>query len=201
VGEYAARPPTHLLPPLRASRRYGLKLNNAILAGPEHAALYAELVANYPVQYTAGGATQNTIRVAQWMHGGAGFAAYAGCVGADANAAVLRKAAEGDGVAVFYDVAPDAPTGTCGVLVHKAEVRGAAGRRRAALLPPPPAQTTPAAAAAAASPPRRLAAPRSARWWRPWARRRSTPRRGTTTRPSLRRRWRAWTRCTLRAFS
>ena len=102
--------------------RYSLKLNNAILAGPEHAPLYEDLVAKYKVQYIAGGATQNTIRVAQWMNGDAGFAAYAGCVGADAYGAQLRAAAEADGVTVHYDVEPaPAVTGTCAVLVHDAE--------------------------------------------------------------------------------
>ena len=102
--------------------KYGLKLNNAILAEAAHLPLYAELVAKYPVQYIAGGATQNSIRVAQWMHGGAGFAAYAGCVGSDAFGEQLRAAATADGVAVHYDVAPGAvPTGTCAVLVHATE--------------------------------------------------------------------------------
>lgn len=103
-------------------RRYSLKLNNAVLAGPEHKALYEELVAKYKVQYIAGGATQNTMRVAQWMHGDAGFAAYAGCVAADAYGAQLRAAAEADGVTVYYDVEPaPAVTGTCAVLVLDAE--------------------------------------------------------------------------------
>lgn len=45
--------------------RYELKLNNAILAEAKHQPLFNELVANYKVDYIAGGATQNSIRVAQ----------------------------------------------------------------------------------------------------------------------------------------
>jgi adenosine kinase len=47
--------------------KYGCTLNNAILAEDKHIPLYKDLVATYPVQYIAGGATQNSIRVAQWM--------------------------------------------------------------------------------------------------------------------------------------
>jgi adenosine kinase len=101
--------------------RYGLKLNNAILADPAHVPLYKELVEKYAVQYIAGGATQNTIRVAQWMHGGAGFSAYSGCIGKDEFGVQLKAAAEADGVTTYYDEVSDVPTGTCAVLVHEKE--------------------------------------------------------------------------------
>jgi adenosine kinase len=96
-------------------------MNNAILAAPEHLPLYAELVEKYKVEYIAGGATQNTIRVAQWMSGAPGFSAYIGSVGDDAFGAQLKAAAERDGVATFYHVAAGVPTGTCAVLVHEKE--------------------------------------------------------------------------------
>jgi hypothetical protein len=44
---------------------------------------YAEMVKDYEVEYIAGGATQNSIRVAQWMLG-APCTAYIGSVGKDA---------------------------------------------------------------------------------------------------------------------
>ena len=107
--------------PAELLAKYGLKLNNAILAGPEHAELYAELVRDFPVEYIAGGATQNSIRVAQWMSGNQpGFAAYIGAVGDDEFARQLRAAAEKDGVTPYYHVAA-VPTGTCAVLVHDKE--------------------------------------------------------------------------------
>jgi adenosine kinase len=103
--------------------KYGLKLNNAILAAPEHLPLYKELVEKFPttVQYIAGGATQNSIRVAQWMHGEKGFSAYAGCIGNDEFGKQLQAAAEADGVTTYYDHEEGVPTGTCAVLVHLKE--------------------------------------------------------------------------------
>lgn len=101
--------------------KYGLKLNNAILAEPQHLPLYAELVSGFPVEYIAGGATQNSIRVAQWMSEQPGFSAYIGGVGSDAFGAQLRAAADRDGVKTLYDISATAPTGTCAVLIHDME--------------------------------------------------------------------------------
>jgi len=99
-----------------------LKLNNAILAEPSHLPLYGELVEKYDVSYIAGGATQNTVRVAQWMSGQApGFAAYIGCIGRDEYGRHLKEAAEADGVTTHYHVIDERPTGTCAVLVHDRE--------------------------------------------------------------------------------
>ena len=42
---------------------------------------YAELVENYSVEYIAGGATQNSMRVAQWMIGTPEATGFIGCVG------------------------------------------------------------------------------------------------------------------------
>lgn len=64
--------------------KYELSLNNAILAEEKHLPLYEELVKNYPVQYIAGGATQNSIRVAQWMLKIPGSTSYFGAIGTDA---------------------------------------------------------------------------------------------------------------------
>ena len=80
--------------------KYSIQLNNAILAGPEHAPLFAEMIANPAAQYIAGGATQNSIRVAQWMLQAPGATVFVGCVGKDANGDKLRQCAEADGVKV-----------------------------------------------------------------------------------------------------
>ena len=104
--------------------RYGLKMGNAILAAPEHAPLYSELVSTFGagVQYIAGGATQNSVRVAQWVSGQpAGHAAYVGAVGDDAFGKTLAAAAAADGVSALYQVSAGKPTGTCAVLVHEQE--------------------------------------------------------------------------------
>lgn len=56
--------------------RAGLLLNHA------SARSYKEMVKEFDVEYIAGGATQNSIRVAQWMLGKPATA-YIGCVGQD----------------------------------------------------------------------------------------------------------------------
>lgn len=45
--------------------KYSMKPNDAILAEEKHMSLYEVLVNDYNVEYTAGGATQNSLRVAQ----------------------------------------------------------------------------------------------------------------------------------------
>lgn len=59
-----------------------------------------ELEEKFKVDYIAGGATQNSIRVAQWMLQVPGATTYMGCVGADHYAEELRKTASKDGVNV-----------------------------------------------------------------------------------------------------
>lgn len=77
--------------PLEVFDKYEVKLNNATLAEPKHVPLYDELVKNYPVQYIAGGAGQNSMRVAQWMLNTPGLTAYFGAVGVDEYANTLGK--------------------------------------------------------------------------------------------------------------
>jgi len=107
--------------PLELLEKYGVVLNNAILAEEKHIALYPELIENFPVQYIAGGATQNTIRVAQWMLKEPGFTAYLGAVGTDNYATILEEQAAKDGVLVNYMKNPSVPTGTCAVLINGGE--------------------------------------------------------------------------------
>jgi adenosine kinase len=103
------------------TRRYGVTMNNAILAEEKHVPLYDEMVAKYPVEYTAGGATQNSIRVAQWISGHPGMTTMLGCIGVDKYGAELEAAARADGVTTMYLKDPAVPTGTCAVLIHEAE--------------------------------------------------------------------------------
>jgi len=100
--------------------KYGVKLNNAILAEDIHMPLYDELVRDYPVQYIAGGATQNSIRVAQWMLKTPQLTAYFGAIGQDHFGETLEKCAKEDGVVVHYQKNP-LPTGTCAVLLNGGE--------------------------------------------------------------------------------
>lgn len=98
--------------------KYGLDENNAILAEEKHTPLYAELAARPKVQYIAGGATQNSVRVAQWMLQEAGKTAYMGAVGEDTYSQKMRDALKQDGVDAQYMVDKSVPTGTCAVCIN-----------------------------------------------------------------------------------
>lgn len=73
------------------------------------------------MEYIAGGATQNSVRVAQWMASSPGQTAYIGCIGKDKFGDELKKSARGDGVAVHYMEEESTPTGTCAVLINDKE--------------------------------------------------------------------------------
>lgn len=98
-------------------KRYNLKPNDAILADETHANLYKEMIEKYQVDYTAGGATQNAIRVAQWMLGKPNATTFMGAIGNDEFGKVMETKAKEDGVNVIYQVDHSTPTGTCGVLI------------------------------------------------------------------------------------
>jgi adenosine kinase len=70
-------------------------------------ALYPELVSNYEIQYIPGGATQNSIRVAQWMFRTPGCTSYIGAVGDDANGKILADCCTKDGVMAHYMKNPE----------------------------------------------------------------------------------------------
>lgn len=101
--------------------KYGVTMNNAILAEEKHLPLYDEMVQQFCVEYIAGGATQNSIRVAQWMLQEPGATSYIGSIGDDAFGQTLRTAATNDGVDVHYHVDKETATGTCAVLIKEHE--------------------------------------------------------------------------------
>merc|ERR1711957_655767 len=81
----------------------------------------AEMAARPGVQFIAGGATQNSIRVAQWMLQQPGATAYMGCVGKDEFADKMKASCDKDGVQTSYMVDAKTPTGSCAVLVEGIE--------------------------------------------------------------------------------
>jgi adenosine kinase len=98
--------------------KYDLKAENAILAEEKHVPIYGELVANHKVSYIAGGSTQNTIRIAQWVLQKTPRAcSYVGCIGSDDFGKKLSDCALADGVNAVYLEDAEQPTGTCAVLV------------------------------------------------------------------------------------
>jgi len=78
---------------------------------------YPEIIGNYDVEYSAGGAGQNTARALTWMTKSHNVARYVGCIGNDDYGKTLREAAIADGVDVHYLLNEETPTGTCAALI------------------------------------------------------------------------------------
>ncbi len=104
-------------------QQYGLKLDNAILAEDSHLPLYEDITTKYKPVFVAGGATQNSIRVSQWMLNKHNKTAtsFFGAVGKDAHADKLKECAVKDGVNAHYMEHDDVATGTCAVCVVDSE--------------------------------------------------------------------------------
>ncbi|XP_018496463.1 adenosine kinase [Galendromus occidentalis] len=97
--------------------RFGLKANDAILAEEKHVPMYRELQGKTDVDYVAGGATQNTCRVFQWVVRQRDRCVYMGCIGKDEFGNILAEKAREAGVNVRYQINETTPTGTCAVLL------------------------------------------------------------------------------------
>jgi len=98
--------------------KYDLKPDNAILAEDKHIPLYKEMEANFKVDYIAGGATLNSIRIAQWILREPKAASYFGCIGDDEYGNKLNQKSEEAGINARFQVNSEHSTGTCAVLVN-----------------------------------------------------------------------------------
>lgn len=99
-------------------KKYELQPNNAILAEDKHRPIYDELLnENYKVSYSPGGATQNTIRVAQWYLKEQDATTFVGCIGQDTFGDKLKACMKKEGIRTNYLVDPVVPTGVCAVLI------------------------------------------------------------------------------------
>lgn len=76
--------------------KYGMKLNDTVLAEPHQLGLYDDLIQNHAAKLIPGGGAQNTARGAQYMLP-ADSVWYVGCVGDDDYAAILRKTCKEQG--------------------------------------------------------------------------------------------------------
>ncbi|CAB4065592.1 E2.7.1.20 [Lepeophtheirus salmonis] len=95
-------------------KKYNLKDNDAILTEDE--AIFDEMK-NLPIEHIAGGSTQNTIRVSQWIMKPQGNTCYMGCIGKDESGDILQKKVAEDGVEGMYQIHETLPTGKCAVLI------------------------------------------------------------------------------------
>ncbi|XP_011502977.1 PREDICTED: adenosine kinase 2 [Ceratosolen solmsi marchali] len=98
-------------------KKYDLKPNDAILAIEKHKPLYDELIEHYNADFIAGGAAQNSMRVAQWFLGKPKVAIFMGSVGKDKYSEILEEKAKENGLNVRYQYVDEVTTGTCAVLI------------------------------------------------------------------------------------
>ncbi|XP_061564208.1 adenosine kinase-like isoform X2 [Cololabis saira] len=98
--------------------KFGLKPNDQILAEDKHKSLFEEIVKRSKVEYHAGGSTQNSVKIAQWMiqkpHK---VATFFGCIGEDRFGEILKKKAEEANVDAYYYEQNEEPTGTCAACI------------------------------------------------------------------------------------
>ncbi|KAL3866339.1 hypothetical protein ACJMK2_043645 [Sinanodonta woodiana] len=96
---------------------YNLLPNNAILATEDHRSIYEKMIDKYEPAFLAGGATQNSIRVAQWLLKRPGTTTFFGAVGDDKYKDILEETARKVGVNVCYYVHKGMTTGRCGAII------------------------------------------------------------------------------------
>jgi len=104
-------------------KRYDLQPNNAVLAEEKHRPIFDDINENYKVSYSPGGATQNSIRVAQWYlnqkesGGQKEVTSFVGCIGKDTFGEKLQACMKKEGIRTNYLADPAIPTGVCAVLI------------------------------------------------------------------------------------
>ncbi|KAK6748674.1 hypothetical protein RB195_001345 [Necator americanus] len=98
--------------------KWNLKENDAILCDDKHNAMFDELAEKYQVEYIPGGATQNAIRVCQWILNEPNRATFFGAIGNDKYGHMLSSKAKEAGVNAQYQINQDVKTGTCAALIN-----------------------------------------------------------------------------------
>jgi adenosine kinase len=99
--------------------KWELKENDAILCGDKHVPMFTEMTEKYDVEYLAGGATQNSCRVAQWIIGKPNTITFTGCIGNDHFGKVLEEKAKSVGLNTIYQRHPSERTGTCACCIYQ----------------------------------------------------------------------------------
>lgn len=104
-------------------KEYDVKSNDAILAEEKHMSIYTKLAGMEGTEYIPGGATLNSIRVAQWrlsvaQGAGKSYTSYIGCVGSDDVGVRMESGNKEVGVASHFMKDESTPTGICAVLVN-----------------------------------------------------------------------------------
>lgn len=97
--------------------KYAVPLGAACLAEEKHLPMYKELTDMKTVEYIAGGATLNAIRVAQWKLGKQGKTGYMGAIGKDKYGSIMEEQCKANEVEASFMVNEKVPTGTCAVAI------------------------------------------------------------------------------------
>ncbi|CAD5124334.1 DgyrCDS12626 [Dimorphilus gyrociliatus] len=97
-------------------RKYGLSENDARLATPQHDALFDDIQEMKP-RYSAGGATLNSIRVAQWILNQRGVTGFVGAIGKDASGGIMKSCCKEVGVECHFLETEEERTGVCAALI------------------------------------------------------------------------------------
>jgi adenosine kinase len=101
--------------------KYSIKPATAVLAEEKDQPLFDEIKKFEKVGYVAGGATQNSIRGAEWMALTKGNTHYIGSIADDEDGKKLADVAAKDGVKTHYFYSKKHHTGRCAVLVKDKE--------------------------------------------------------------------------------
>lgn len=103
--------------------KYGLKAGDIIMAeaGDKYQPIFKEVMETEGSQLIAGGATQNSIRVCQFMLQKEGATSFMGCIGKDAYGEKIKAACVESGVTCKYLVDESTPTGTCACAITDKE--------------------------------------------------------------------------------
>lgn len=97
-------------------RKYSLSENDARLATPDHDALFNEIQEMQP-RYSAGGATLNSIRVAQWILNQRGVTGFVGAIGKDDSGNIMKDCCKEIGVQNHFFETDEERTGVCAALI------------------------------------------------------------------------------------
>ncbi|VDO23559.1 unnamed protein product [Brugia timori] len=98
-------------------KKWNLEEDDAIIADDERMPMFQELLDNYDITYTPGGATQNSLRVCQWILNEPNRSVFFGCIGDDHYGDILKQKTQEIGLRVYYQVKEKQKTGTCAALI------------------------------------------------------------------------------------
>jgi len=105
-------------------KRYGVDIGAATLASERQMPMFEEMRSFPNVEYTPGGATLNSIRIAQWILGSGATdisTGFIGAIGDDTNGDYIENMCASEGVHTCLMRVPNTPSGTVAVCVKNGE--------------------------------------------------------------------------------